>query len=96
MRKAKETIIIQNLTVEKMAAEGKCIARHEGKVVFIEGVAPGDVVDVQVKRKKNSFIEASPIAFHQYSDLRKEPICSHFGVCGGCKWQHIGMKPSWI
>lgn len=75
-----------------MAAEGKCIARHEGKVVFIEGVAPGDVVDVQVKRKKNSFIEASPIAFHQYSDLRKEPICSHFGVCGGCKWQHIGYE----
>lgn len=75
-----------------MAAEGKCIAKYEGKVVFISGVAPGDVIDAMVTKKKNSYMEATAIKFHQYSSQRVKPICEHFGVCGGCKWQHIGYQ----
>lgn len=73
-----------------MAAEGKCLARHENMVIFVKDVAPGDVVDLKITKKKKSFAEAVPVAFHTYSDLRVEPFCEHFGVCGGCKWQHIG------
>lgn len=71
-------------------AEGKCLARHENMVIFVSGVAPGDVVDLRITRKKKSFMEAEPVAFRQYSELRVQPFCEHFGVCGGCKWQHIG------
>ncbi|MCJ8164676.1 23S rRNA (uracil(1939)-C(5))-methyltransferase RlmD [Pontibacter sp. E15-1] len=73
-----------------MVAEGKCLARHENMVIFVTGVAPGDVVDLRITRKKKSFLAAQPVAFREYSDLRVEPFCEHFGVCGGCKWQHIG------
>ncbi len=73
-----------------MVAEGKCLARHNNMVIFVAGVAPGDVVDLRVTRKKKSFLEAVPVAFREYSELRVEPFCEHFGVCGGCKWQHIG------
>ncbi|MBW7467470.1 23S rRNA (uracil(1939)-C(5))-methyltransferase RlmD [Pontibacter aydingkolensis] len=72
-----------------MVAEGKCLARHDNMVIFVGGVAPGDVVDLRVTRKKKSFMEAVPVAFREYSELRVEPFCEHFGVCGGCKWQHI-------
>ncbi|MGB3468239.1 MAG: 23S rRNA (uracil(1939)-C(5))-methyltransferase RlmD [Cyclobacteriaceae bacterium] len=88
MRKRKEKIIEQ-LEVTGMASEGKCVARHDNQVIFIKGVAPGDVVDVRVTRKKKTFMEAVPVAFHTYSKLRQEPFCEHFGTCGGCKWQHI-------
>ncbi|MFD2247188.1 23S rRNA (uracil(1939)-C(5))-methyltransferase RlmD [Pontibacter ruber] len=73
-----------------MVAEGKCLARHNNMVIFVAGVAPGDVVDLQIKRKKKSFMEAEPVRFREFSELRVEPFCEHFGVCGGCKWQHIG------
>ncbi|MBC5992585.1 23S rRNA (uracil(1939)-C(5))-methyltransferase RlmD [Pontibacter cellulosilyticus] len=72
-----------------MVAEGKCLARHDNMVIFVGGVAPGDVVDLRVTRKKKSFMEAVPVAFREYSELRVQPFCEHFGVCGGCKWQHI-------
>nr|WP_181304443.1 23S rRNA (uracil(1939)-C(5))-methyltransferase RlmD [Rufibacter sp. XAAS-G3-1] len=72
-----------------MAAEGKCLARYENLVVFISDVAPGDVVDVRVTKEKKNFLEGVPVHFHAYSDLRTQPFCEHFGVCGGCKWQHI-------
>ncbi len=81
--------ILEQVLVEGIAAEGKCIARVDEQVVFIEKVAPGDVVDVRVTRKKPSFMEATPVKFHSYSKDRVEPFCSHFGTCGGCKWQHI-------
>lgn len=81
--------MLENLTIEGMAAEGKCIAKHEGKVVFVSGVAPGDIVDAKVVRKDKKFLEAAPIFFHKHSRLKVEPFCAHFGVCGGCKWQHI-------
>jgi 23S rRNA (uracil1939-C5)-methyltransferase len=92
MRKNKKTLpVLQNLTVTAVAAEGKCLARHEEMVVFLDGdtAAPGDVVDVRLTRKKKNFAEGVPVAYHQYSDVRTEPFCGHFGVCGGCKWQHI-------
>jgi 23S rRNA (uracil1939-C5)-methyltransferase len=81
--------IIPNLRVERIGAEGKCIAHHEGKVVFVQHVAPGDLIDVRITRGKSSFMEGEAIAIHEYSDDRVTPFCKHFGVCGGCKWQHI-------
>ncbi len=81
--------VIENLLVEGIAAEGKCIARHGGAVIFIKDSAPGDLVDLRVTKKKKSFLEGYPIKIHQYSDKRTEPFCKHFGTCGGCKWQHI-------
>jgi len=81
--------IIENLTITGVAAEGKAIARNGELVVFINYGAPGDVVDVQVKKAERRHLEAEIINFHQKSALRDEPFCEHFGVCGGCKWQHL-------
>ena len=89
---AKKQIILERVLIENGAAEGKCVARHEGAVVFVEKVAPGDVVDLRITRKKKSFMEGVPIKFHEYSDARVEPFCSHYGLCGGCKWQHIDYE----
>ena len=81
--------VITNLLIERIASEGKCVGHHEGKVVFVSNVAPGDVVDVRITKGKSSFMEGEAIRFHEYSKDRIEPFCSHFGTCGGCKWQHI-------
>ncbi|WP_026950326.1 23S rRNA (uracil(1939)-C(5))-methyltransferase RlmD [Algoriphagus mannitolivorans] len=81
--------VITNLLIERIASEGKCVGHHEGKVVFVNNVAPGDVVDVRITKGKSSFMEGEAINFHEYSKDRIEPFCSHFGTCGGCKWQHI-------
>ncbi|GAB5526448.1 MAG: 23S rRNA (uracil(1939)-C(5))-methyltransferase RlmD [Roseivirga sp.] len=81
--------VLEQVLIEGIAAEGKCIARVDDKVVFVTEVAPGDVVDVLVTRKKSSFMEGRPLKFHSYSKDRIEPFCKHFGTCGGCKWQHI-------
>ncbi len=81
--------VIEDLLVERIASEGKCLGHYDGKVVFIEKTAPGDVVDVRVRKSKSSFIEAEVINYKSYSKDRSEPFCEHFGVCGGCKWQHI-------
>ena len=80
---------LENVTIEGIAAEGKCIARVDDQVIFVQGVAPGDVVNVQITRKKKNFMEGRPVHFHKYSEDRVEPFCEHFGLCGGCKWQHI-------
>uniref|UniRef100_UPI0040472776 class I SAM-dependent RNA methyltransferase n=1 Tax=Roseivirga sp. TaxID=1964215 RepID=UPI0040472776 len=81
--------VIEKVRIEGIAAEGKCIARINDQVLFIEGVAPGDLVDVMVTRKKPNYMEGKPMTFHEYSSDRIEPFCEHFGTCGGCKWQHI-------
>ena len=81
--------VIPNLRIERIAAEGKCVAHHEGKVVFVQNVAPGDLIDVRITKGKSSFMEGEAIEFHEYSNDRVDPFCSHFGTCGGCKWQHI-------
>ena len=79
--------ILQNIIITDIAAEGKAIAKVNDIVVFVPFVVPGDVVDLQVTRKKSHFMEARPIFFHQYSEKRIEAVCEHFGICGGCKWQ---------
>ena len=86
-RKKKELPLLEKVTITDVAAEGKALARVNDMVVFVPYVVPGDVVDLQVKRKKHSYAEAVAVKFHEYSSLRSEPFCKHFGVCGGCKWQ---------
>lgn len=90
-KKAKEQVF-QNLEVGEMVAEGKTIAKVGDKVVFIEGAVPGDVIDAKLTADKKSYFEATPIHFHHYSDLRVKPFCSHFGLCGGCKWQNLAYE----
>ncbi len=88
MRKKKTEIIIENLLVEKVAAEGKSIAHTpEGQVVFIEYAVPGDIVDIKVTTKKKNYLEGRIVRLVQPSEHRLEPICKHFGLCGGCRWQ---------
>ncbi len=86
-RKKKELPLLEKVTITDVAAEGKALARVNDMVVFVPYVVPGDVVDLQVKRKKHSYAEAVAVKFHEYSPLRSEPFCKHFGICGGCKWQ---------
>ena len=81
--------MLSSVTVGDYAAEGKCVSRVDGKVIFIEGVVPGDVVDVQLGRSKKDWAEGRAIRFHQYSADRALPFCQHFGVCGGCQWQML-------
>ena len=70
-----------------VAAEGKAIAKVNDLVIFVPYVVPGDVVDLQIKRKKNKYAEAEAVKFHELSPNRAVPFCQHYGVCGGCKWQ---------
>lgn len=81
--------LLEQVTITDVAAEGKAIAKVNDMVIFVPFVAPGDVVDIQLTRKKNSYAEGKAVHFHSYSPHRVEPFCQHFGVCGGCKWQHI-------
>ncbi|HTL08168.1 MAG TPA: 23S rRNA (uracil(1939)-C(5))-methyltransferase RlmD [Chitinophagaceae bacterium] len=85
----KKNLVLEKLTVEDYAAEGKALARTEGKVVFISGAVPGDVVDIQLSKNKKDWAEGRAIRFHSYSADRVLPFCEHFGVCGGCKWQML-------
>ena len=88
-RKKKQLPVLEKVMISGVAAEGKAIARVDDKVVFVPYVAPGDVVDIQLTRKKNSYAEGKAVYFHTYSEHRAAPFCEHFGVCGGCKWQHL-------
>ena len=87
MRKKKQLPVFENVTIQAVAAEGKAIARIDDRVVFVPFVVPGDVCDLKVTKKKHSFMEAVATNIHVLSPLRQEPVCPHFGVCGGCKWQ---------
>lgn len=88
-RKKKPLPLLENITITDIAAEGKCLVRVNDLVVFVPFCVPGDVVDLQIKRKKHSYAEAEVVRFHKYSEKRCEPMCEHFGVCGGCKWQNL-------
>lgn len=88
-RKKKSLPILENITITDYAAEGKALARVNELVVFVPFAVPGDVVDLQVRRKKHSYCEAEIIRFIKYSERRVKPFCQHFGICGGCKWQNI-------
>jgi 23S rRNA (uracil1939-C5)-methyltransferase len=92
MSKIKKNFILENLEIVDISTEGKAIARHDGMVVFIEGGVPGDVVDVMVHRKKNNYAEGRVETIKTFSPDRVEPLCTHFGTCGGCKWQDLSYK----
>ena len=86
----KKNVVLENVPVTAYAAEGKALARVDGKVVFIEGgVVPGDVVDVKLSKSKKDWAEGRAIRIHTFSPDRVEPFCQHFGLCGGCKWQML-------
>ncbi|HOK36879.1 MAG TPA: 23S rRNA (uracil(1939)-C(5))-methyltransferase RlmD [Paludibacteraceae bacterium] len=89
MKKKKQLPILEKVTITDIGAEGKAIAKVNNCVVFVPYVVPGDVVDLQVTQKKKSYMEARAVKFHQYSEKRCQPICQHFGVCGGCSWQML-------
>lgn len=82
-------MVLEQLQVEQYAAEGKSLARRDGKVIFIEGAVPGDIVDVRLSKNKKDWAEGHPFNFHSYSTERVTPFCQHFGVCGGCQWQML-------
>ncbi|MCS6820966.1 MAG: 23S rRNA (uracil(1939)-C(5))-methyltransferase RlmD [Microscillaceae bacterium] len=86
--------ILEQVFIQDMVAGGKCIARVNNKVVFVEGTqsAPQDLVDLQVIRSKKKYAEAVVTHWHQLSPFRVEPFCQHFGTCGGCQWQHISYE----
>ncbi|MBQ8114586.1 MAG: 23S rRNA (uracil(1939)-C(5))-methyltransferase RlmD [Prevotella sp.] len=88
-RKKKPYPVLENITITDIAAEGKSLVRINDLVVFVPFCVPGDVVDLQIKRKKHSYAEAEVVRFIKYSDKRTEPMCEHFGICGGCKWQNL-------
>lgn len=90
MRKKKKRVVFENIKVLDAGAKGKTIGKApDGRVIFMTNTVPGDVVDVQTTKKRKSFFEGVAINFHSYSDKRIEPKCEHFGICGGCKWQHM-------
>lgn len=101
-RKKKPFPILENVTITDVAAEGKSLVRittpaHDGQpesqlVVFVPWAVPGDVVDLQIRRKKHSYAEAEVVRYRQLSPIRTQPRCQHFGVCGGCKWQQLPYK----
>ncbi len=85
----RKRILLQNVVMENYAAEGKSLARVDGKVIFVENTIPGDEVDVLLQKNKKDWGEGIALHFHKYSHLRVDPFCQHFGVCGGCQWQML-------
>jgi len=91
MRKREKTepLILNDLEILDAGAEGNAIARYNDMVIFVPFVVPGDVCDVRIVSKKRRFYEGRAIKFTKYSDKRTTPLCSHFGICGGCRWQNM-------
>lgn len=89
MGRKKHDIILENVLIEAVAAEGKAIAKVDGTVVFVQFAVPGDIVDVRITKKKKNYMEGCILRIVKPSEKRLEPFCSHFGVCGGCKWQPL-------
>ncbi len=88
-RNKKPLPLLEGVKIEAVAAEGKCLFHWQDMVVFVPFCVPGDVCDVQIRRKKHSFAEGEVVRFIEYSNVRATPFCEHFGVCGGCKWQNL-------
>jgi 23S rRNA (uracil1939-C5)-methyltransferase len=84
--------IIEGIRVETMAAEGKCVGKVNGQIIFLEGCAPGDTVNAALTKIKTSFLEGRVTAITALSEDRVQPFCIHFGLCGGCSWQHISYE----
>ena len=92
-RKKKQREVVEKVTFTGIADRGKSVGRNEeGRVFFGQDLAPGDVADIVIIKKKKEYREGQPIKFHKYSEDRVEPFCEHFGVCGGCKWQHLSYE----
>ena len=89
MARKKIKPFFSQVSITDIGAEGKSLARIDDKVVFTTHAVPGDIVDLQVTTSKRRYMEARVVRYHSYSDLRQDPFCSHFGVCGGCKWQNL-------
>lgn len=89
MKKEKKRIVLENIIITDYAAEGKALAKIDGKVIFISGAVPGDVVDVFLTKNKKDWAEARVIKIETPSTERQLPFCKHFGLCGGCKWQML-------
>jgi 23S rRNA (uracil1939-C5)-methyltransferase len=89
MAKRKPLPVLENVPITGIAAEGRAIAKYNNLVIFVPFVVPGDVVDIQLTRKKNTYAEGKAVYFHEYSPQRAEAFCEHYGVCGGCKWQNL-------
>ena len=89
MKKKKPAVILKDVLISDYAAEGKSLARIDGKVIFVEKVVPGDVVDVKLMKNKKDWAEGFPLSFSKYSEDRVTPFCQHFGTCGGCIWQML-------
>ena len=89
-KKRTERIVFENVQILDAGAKGVSVAKApDGKVIFIPNVVPGDVADIQTMKKRKAFYEGKAIKIHEFSEHRTEPICEHFGVCGGCKWQNM-------
>ena len=88
-RKKRPLPLLEHVEIEALAAEGKSIVRVGEMVCFAPFCVPGDVVDLQVLKKRHSYMEACVVRFHKYSSVRQQPMCRHFGICGGCKWQML-------
>ena len=85
----KKQPIIEDVVIEDIGGEGKALARIDGKIIFVPLAAPGDVVDIRVKKDFERYAEGHPVRIKKQSKLRIEPVCEHFGTCGGCHWQHL-------
>lgn len=83
---------LNDIVIETMAAEGKCIAKVDGLVIFLQGGAPGDTVEVELTKIKSNYLEGKVVTVQKLSPYRAEPFCEHFGMCGGCSWQHINYE----
>jgi len=92
VRKRRPNPLLEKVRIDDIAAEGKALARVDGKVVFVPFAIPGDVVDIQVTKRRKSYMEGFITTYHELSPLRAKPFCQHFGVCGGCKWQNLPYK----
>lgn len=89
MRKNKSITILENITITDYAAEGKSLVRYDGKVLFVSGAVPGDIVDIQIVKNKKDWAEGRAIKIIKPANDRLVPFCKHFGICGGCKWQML-------
>ena len=81
--------ILEGVKIEAVAAEGKAVAHVNDMAVFVPFVVPGDIVDLRIRKKRKNYAEAEVVRFVEYSPIRVKPVCKHFGVCGGCKWQNL-------
>ncbi len=89
MGRKKEMPLLEKVKITDIGTEGNAVAKVDGQVVFVPMLIPGDVVDIRVRKKRRKYMEGTAVRFHEYSSDRIEPRCTHFGVCGGCKWQHL-------